>query len=115
MFHPLPSLLLLCYYFPFFLPHSSVHLISLSFILPPSFLPSLFFPLLACLSSVSVFLSYFLLYCCLQVYFLFIPLLLTFFFFLFLLLHSFIVSLLCGSISPHHINCAIQLQLPQQH
>ena len=44
IFHPLPSLLLLCYLFPLFLSHSSVRLISFSFILPSflHFLPSFF-------------------------------------------------------------------------
>lgn len=88
------------------------------FVLYSSFLPSfpsLFFPLFACLSSASDFLSHFLLYCCLQVYFLFIPLLLTLFFFPFLLLHSFIASLLYSVMSRQNINCAIQLQPPQHH
>ena len=115
VFHPLPSLILLCYYFPFFLPHSSVHLISLSFILPsflPSFLPSslpsfpsLFFPLFACirqhptflLSPVLLFASVFSVYSVASYSFLLSFLTLTFI----------IASLLYSVISRQHINCAI--------
>jgi hypothetical protein len=81
------------------------------------FLSSFFLPLLACLLSASDFLSYFLLCCCLQVCFLFIPLVITLFFFPSLLLYSFIAPLLLlyGVISGQHINCAIHLHSPQHH
>ena len=90
----------------------------LSFFLPlflPSF-PSPFFPSAVRVFVVSIrFLSYFLLYCCLQAYFLFILLLLSLFFFPFLQLYSFVASLPYDVISRQHIDCAMLLQSPQHH